>query len=112
MTGAGSVAGIPGAVFGVPIAAFVNATFLYLHGYDPLPELARDPERAGGPPGELAQMLAATYAGMALVAPSPEGVTRDEDAPAPTAGGADAGAGRPGEGSAAPSRPGDADAPR
>ena len=116
VTGAGSVAGIPGAVFGVPIAAFVNATFLYLHGYDPLPELARDPERAGGPPGELPQMLAATYAGMALVAPSPEGVTRDEDAPAPTAGGesvgADTGAGRPGEGSAAPSRSGDADAPR
>ncbi len=116
VTGAGSVAGIPGAVFGVPIAAFVNATFLYLHGYDPLPELASDPERAGGPPGELPQMLAATYAGMALVPPSPEGDVRDEDAPAPTAGGepvgADTGAGHPGEDPAAPSGQGDADAPR
>lgn len=116
VTGAGSVAGIPGAVFGVPIAAFVNATFLYLHGYDPLPELASDPERAGGPPGELPQMLAATYAGMALVPPSPEGDVRDEDAPAPAAGGepvgADTGAGHPGEDPAAPSGQGDADAPR
>ncbi|MCW1087778.1 AI-2E family transporter, partial [Streptococcus anginosus] len=40
VAGAGSLGGIPGAVFGVPIAAFLNATFLYLHGYDSMPELA------------------------------------------------------------------------
>lgn len=84
VTGAGSVAGIPGAVFGVPIAAFVNATFLYLHGYDPLPELADDEDRAGGPPGELPQMLAATYAGMALVPPAGQGRrVEDEGVSAP-----------------------------
>lgn len=57
---AGSVAGIPGAVFGVPIAAFLNATFLYLHGYDSTPELATDPQRPGGPPGMLDDLVAAS----------------------------------------------------
>lgn len=73
VTGAGSVAGIPGAIFGVPIAAFVNATFLYLHGYDPMPELSSRRDRPGGPPGELSRMLAATYAGMGRVSPAGAG---------------------------------------
>ena len=60
---AGSVAGIPGAVFGVPIAAFLNATFLYLHGYDPMPELAHDHQRPGGPPEMLDDLVKASYAG-------------------------------------------------
>lgn len=58
---AGSVAGIPGAVFGVPIAAFLNATFLYLHGYDSMPELATVQDRPGGPPGMLEDMVSASY---------------------------------------------------
>ncbi|MDN6429804.1 MAG: AI-2E family transporter [Propionibacterium sp.] len=63
VTGAGSVAGIVGAVFGVPIAAFLNATFLYLHGYDGLPWLATKTDRPGGPPGMLDSMVAASYSG-------------------------------------------------
>ena len=47
VAGAGSVAGIPGALFGVPVAAFLNSTFLYLHGYDPIPSLRTDPDRPG-----------------------------------------------------------------
>ncbi len=62
VTGAGAVAGIPGALFGVPIAAFLNSTFLYLHGYDPLPELRTKRDRPGGPPGMLAELVAASYA--------------------------------------------------
>lgn len=60
---AGSVAGIPGAVFGVPIAAFLNSTFLYLHGYDPMPELAIQEDRPGGPPGMLDDLVRASYSG-------------------------------------------------
>lgn len=66
---AGSVAGIPGAVFGVPIAAFLNATFLYLHGYDSMPELATKEDRPGGPPGMLEDMVRASYADKARVVP-------------------------------------------
>lgn len=73
---AGSVAGIPGAVFGVPIAAFLNATFLYLHGYDPMPELAKDRQRPGGPPEMLDDLVKASYAGKALPG-SPDGVAVD-----------------------------------
>ncbi|WP_175954864.1 AI-2E family transporter [Schaalia sp. Marseille-Q2122] len=61
VAGAGSVAGIPGALFGVPIAAFLNSTFLYLHGYDPIPSLRTDRDRPGGPPGMLNEMIIATY---------------------------------------------------
>ena len=63
ITAAGSVGGIAGAVFGVPIAAFINATVLYLHGYDPMPQLATRADRPGGPPGMLDQMIADTYVG-------------------------------------------------
>lgn len=69
VAGAGSVAGIAGAVFGVPIAAFLNATFLYLHGYDGLPQLATKADRPGGPPGMLESMVAASY----TVPAAPEG---------------------------------------
>ena len=61
VTGAGSVAGIVGAVLGVPIAAFINAAMLYLHGHDPLPSLRTQRDRPGGPPGALQVMVAATY---------------------------------------------------
>lgn len=37
------VAGIPGALFAIPLIAFVNATMLYLVGRDPSPELGADP---------------------------------------------------------------------
>lgn len=36
------VAGIPGALFAIPLIAFVNATLLYLVGRDPSPELGTD----------------------------------------------------------------------
>lgn len=62
VAGCGAAAGIPGALFGVPLAAFCNSTFLYLHGYDPIPSLRNDPDRPGGPPGKLHELIAATYA--------------------------------------------------
>jgi hypothetical protein len=36
---------------------------MYLHGYDPMPELATAQDRPGGPPGTLEKQIAATYAG-------------------------------------------------
>jgi predicted PurR-regulated permease PerM len=36
------VAGIGGALFAIPLLAFVNATMLYLTGRDPAPELGKD----------------------------------------------------------------------
>ncbi|MCI7512761.1 AI-2E family transporter [Schaalia hyovaginalis] len=74
---AGSVAGIPGAVFGVPVAAFVNATFLYLHGYDPMPELAADHSRPGGPPEMLDDLVAASFAGKTGADAAIEGAVPD-----------------------------------
>ncbi len=47
----------------IMIAAFINATVMYLHGYDPMPELATAQDRPGGPPGTLEKQIAATYAG-------------------------------------------------
>ena len=63
ITAGSAIAGIAGAVFSVPIAAFINATVMYLHGYDPMPELATAQDRPGGPPGTLEKQIAATYAG-------------------------------------------------
>lgn len=53
--------GIPGALFAVPVAAFLNTSILYLYGYDKFPKLADDPDRPGGPPGTLVQQIADTY---------------------------------------------------
>lgn len=53
--------GIPGALFAVPIAAFINTSLLYLHGYDRFPDLMTDPDRPGGPPGMLKQQILETY---------------------------------------------------
>ncbi|WP_232820181.1 AI-2E family transporter, partial [Brachybacterium sp. YJGR34] len=36
------VAGVPGALFAIPLIAFVNATMLYVVGRDPSPELGED----------------------------------------------------------------------
>ena len=63
ITAGSAIAGIAGAIFSVPIAAFINATVLYLHGYDPMPELATAQDRPGGPPGILEEKIAASYAG-------------------------------------------------
>ena len=63
ITAGSAIAGIAGAVFSVPIAAFINATVMYLHGYDPMPELATAEDRPGGPPGALEEEIAASYAG-------------------------------------------------
>lgn len=53
--------GIPGALFSVPVVAFVNTSVLYLHGYDKFPELATDTERPGGPPGTLDEQILNSY---------------------------------------------------
>ena len=63
ITAGSAIAGIAGAVFSVPIAAFINATVMYLHGHDPMPELATAQDRPGGPPGMLEEQIAASYAG-------------------------------------------------
>ena len=63
ITAGSAIAGIAGAIFSVPIAAFINATVMYLHGYDPMPELATAQDRPGGPPGILEEKIAASYAG-------------------------------------------------
>lgn len=61
---AGSViAGIADAAFSALITAFINTTVTYLHGYNPMPELATAGDRPGGPPGMLEEKIAASYAG-------------------------------------------------
>lgn len=55
------VAGIPGALFSVPLVAFTNVVVLYLHGHDPMPSLATDTKRPGGAPGSLDKEIAASY---------------------------------------------------
>lgn len=57
----GSVGGIAGAIFSVPLAAFLNVTVLYLHGHDSYPWLATDKNRPGGPPGSLDQQILDSY---------------------------------------------------
>ncbi|WP_193103343.1 AI-2E family transporter [Brachybacterium sp. FME24] len=42
VAGGAMVAGIPGALFAIPLIAFVNATLLYIVGRDPSPELGQD----------------------------------------------------------------------
>lgn len=55
------VAGITGAVFAVPIMAFLNTVGLYLSGHDTVPSLATSPTRPGGPPGTLDRQIRASY---------------------------------------------------
>lgn len=55
------VAGIPGALFAVPLVAFINVVMLYLHGHDSLPQLTLDENRPGGPPGSLHEQIEASY---------------------------------------------------
>ncbi len=61
VTGGGALAGVFGAVFAVPLLAFLNVTIMYLHGHDMYPQLATDPNRPGGPPGSLEQAIADSY---------------------------------------------------
>lgn len=57
----GAVGGIAGAVFSVPLLAFVNVTVMYLHGHDMYPQLATDEKRPGGAPGTMETQIAASY---------------------------------------------------
>ena len=59
----GVLAGIAGAVFAVPLLAFLNVTTQYLHGHDYYPYLNTDPNRPGGPRGSLGEQIAASYRG-------------------------------------------------
>ncbi len=74
----GALAGIPGAVFSVPLLAFLNVTIKYLHGYDMYPDLETDPERPGGPPGTLEEQIQESYAN---AMPPAEEEKEDEQAP-------------------------------
>ena len=79
ITAGSAVAGIAGAVFSVPIAAFINATVMYLHGHDPMPELATAEDRPGGPPGMLDKVIATSYAGKPDTRPYVAHVETDGD---------------------------------
>ncbi|WRS31031.1 AI-2E family transporter [Actinomycetaceae bacterium MB13-C1-2] len=61
VTAGGTVGGIAGAVFAVPVLAVVNVVMLYLHGHDPYPGLADNPDRPGGPPGSLDEQILNSY---------------------------------------------------
>ena len=61
VTAGSMVAGIAGAIFSIPIAAFINSTVLYLHGHDPEPALATKLDRPGGAPGTLDALIAHSY---------------------------------------------------
>ncbi|WP_182141946.1 AI-2E family transporter [Schaalia sp. JY-X169] len=61
VTAGSAVAGIVGAIFAVPLLAFINVTLMYLHGHDMFPELATDEDRPGGPPGSLQEQITASY---------------------------------------------------
>ncbi|MDO5746400.1 MAG: AI-2E family transporter [Actinomycetaceae bacterium] len=56
----GYVAGIIGAMFSVPFAAFINTTVLYLTGHDKFLRLNFDHDRPGGPPGSLEEEMRAS----------------------------------------------------
>ncbi|MDO5701082.1 MAG: AI-2E family transporter [Bowdeniella nasicola] len=62
VAGATYIAGIVGALFIVPIIAFLNTVVLYFHGHDKFPELATSPSRPGGPPGAFGQQIEESYA--------------------------------------------------
>ena len=61
VTAGSAVAGIVGAIFAVPLLAFINVTLMYLHGHDMFPELVTDDNRPGGPPGSLQEQITASY---------------------------------------------------
>lgn len=61
-------AGILGALFAVPVVAFINTAVLYLSGHDTMPELNTNINRPGGRPGLIHAMVEASY----------EEVSRDE----------------------------------
>lgn len=58
VAGGGASMGIVGAIFAVPILAFLNTTVLYLRGYDSFIRLNYQKDRPGGPPGSLDKELA------------------------------------------------------
>lgn len=53
VTGGSAVAGIFGALFGVPLAAAINTAILYFQGHDTFPYLDRMENRPGGPPRDF-----------------------------------------------------------
>ena len=61
VTAGSMVAGITGAIFCIPVIAFINSVVLYLHGHDPEPSLATKMDRPGGAPGTLDAMIAHSY---------------------------------------------------
>lgn len=115
VAGGAMIAGIPGALFSIPVIAFVNATLLYLVGRDPSPELGEDrtsaehyealtrrpvPAAAGIPAPPVVRPAAATspapaVAPVATATPSAEsaapsaGALEDPSDPAPDSPSAD-----------------------
>lgn len=102
VAGGAMIAGIPGALFAIPLIAFVNATLLYVVGRDPSPDLGEDRASAE----HFASLIqrrapaAATESGAGITTatvtkPAPAPVTTPASAsvdPAPAAGRPDSGA--------------------
>lgn len=70
------IAGITGAVFAVPIIAYLNTVALYLSGHDTVPALATAAARPGGPPGTLERQVRASY-GYAVEEPAENSESAD-----------------------------------
>src|SRR5659263_322316 len=68
------VAGITGAVFTVPVMAFINTVALYLSGHDKYTRLATARNRPGGAPGTRDEQIRASYG-----YPTAVGIAEDED---------------------------------
>lgn len=76
------IAGITGAVFSVPIMAFLNTVGLYLSGHDTVPALATAATRPGGPPGTLGRQIRSSY-GYADLPEQDDGAAEPVDSAAP-----------------------------
>lgn len=61
VAGATYIAGIVGALFVVPMVAFINTFVLYLHGHDKFPDLAQQSDRPGGPAEVLSEQIEQSF---------------------------------------------------
>ena len=85
------IAGIPGALFAIPLIAFVNATLLYVVGRDPSPDLGHDRASAEHFAALTRGTPARESVGAQGAAPDAADTAADDDGPVPSAAGAAAG---------------------
>ena len=82
------IAGIPGALFAIPLIAFVNATLLYVVGRDPSPDLGHDRASAEHFAALTRGTPARESVGAQGAAPDAADTAADDDGPVPSAGAA------------------------